>query len=79
MKLKTKPNHYAQIKGIGNNCPKCIEPMQRRERVKAPKDKTYFFTEWDYCLKCGHVQHYDEFKCPNWKEIERQQSFLINL
>lgn len=43
-------------------CPKCKNPMQRRQHVNPPTDKTYYFNQWDYCKPCGHVQHYDEYK-----------------
>lgn len=71
-------NHF-KIKGEGNKCPKCKKVMERRERIKMPKNKTYYFTEWDYCLNCKFVQHYDEFKSFDWQEDERQQSFLRSI
>lgn len=61
MAIKGKIKGYARLKGLGNDCPKCKEQMQRRERVVFPTH-TYYFTEWDYCLSCGHLQHYEEFK-----------------
>lgn len=53
---------YAKVKGLGNDCPKCSSVMERRERTRVPKNKAYFFSEWDYCKLCSHVQHYNEFK-----------------
>lgn len=54
-----------EVIGEGGDCPKCLIPMQRREHkgeafVK-PKQK-YYFAEWDYCLQCGHLQHYEIYK-----------------
>lgn len=76
---KGKLKMYAIIEGDGKNCPKCEEKMQRRKRVKPPVNKTYFFREWDYCPKCSHVQHYEEFKSSQWIEDERQQNFLRDI
>jgi hypothetical protein len=48
-----------------NPCPKCNELMERRKhRVIGAKqlNKTYYYSEWDYCKPCGHLQHYEQFK-----------------
>lgn len=74
-KLKT----YARVKGEGKICPKCFVPMQRRERVRPPANKSYFYKEWDYCLKCGSIYHYNEFKSEAWKEAERQENHFANI
>lgn len=74
-----KLRKYARVKGIGNLCPKCKKPMERRERIYPPDNKTYFYKEWDYCKDCSHIQHYDEYKSEDWKEDERQASFLNSL
>ena len=79
MPKKGKLKSYAKVKGEGNKCPKCFIPMERRERIKRPKTKTYFYTEWDYCKKCGHIQHYEQFKSVQWQENERQQNFFWNI
>ena len=62
-----------------NKCPKCKELMERRSWKEKPKNKNYFYTEWDYCKPCGFVQHYEEFKSNDWQEDERQDSFMRNL
>jgi len=49
------------ILGLGYCCPKCGVPMERRAHKENP-DKVYFFSEWDYCKPCGHLQHYEKFK-----------------
>lgn len=75
-----KISNKAIIKGIGNNCPKCDKPMDRKEHPKHWKPKNnYFFTEWDCCKHCGYVQHYEEFKSSDWKENEMQESFFKSL
>lgn len=35
--------------------------MQRRKRICSRID-TYWFSEWDYCVNCKHVQHYEKYK-----------------
>jgi uncharacterized protein with PIN domain len=47
------------------NCPKCNELMERRKhKTITPKmlRKEYYFTEWDVCRKCHHIQLYEEYK-----------------
>jgi len=56
--------------GKGKKCPKCSDFMERRghlENDERVKQKVYYFTEWDYCKACVHVQHYDHFKVSNEK------------
>lgn len=79
MSKKGKIRYYAEVKGMGENCPKCLKPMERRKRILPPKNKSYFFTEWDYCKLCSHVQHYEKFKSSEWVEQERQESFFRDL
>lgn len=43
-------------------CPKCRTLMTRKYRKQKKIHKKYGFSEWDYCLKCNHIQHYEEFK-----------------
>ena len=79
MSKKGKLKSYARVKGLGDNCPKCSKPMERRERIKPPKTKTYFYKEWDYCLPCNHVQHYDRFKSAQWQEDEQRDNLFKSL
>lgn len=65
------------ITGDGKECPKCGIKMQRRKHSGKPKT-TYYFTAWDYCLPCRHVQHYEEFKSNNWNTDESNQSMFEN-
>lgn len=53
---------YARVKGTGELCPKCHCGMERRERIDLPTKSNSYYTEWDYCAACKHVQHYQEFK-----------------
>lgn len=87
--------HYAII-GTGELCPKCKLPMQRRDhgtlrekQINAP----YYFSQWDYCTRCNHLQHYEMFKVINdnasarlytrqqdaYKEREQQLQFFKSI
>ena len=59
-RLEKTPKHK-YILSEGKICPKCRKPMQRRKHTEPPTDKS-FYSEWDYCRPCGHIQHYQEFK-----------------
>lgn len=61
-----------KIKGIGNKCPKCKNNMERREHSDEPKNKDYYYTEWDYCKPCGHIQHYPQFQSSKWIKFENK-------
>lgn len=43
-------------------CPKCAWLMERRSHKQPPKKKPFYFSEWDYCPKCRHLQHYERYK-----------------
>ena len=66
--MSNKQNH--EVIGEGEKCPKCSIPMERREH-RVIKDKQrkalYYFKEWDYCVSCQHVQHYEHCKVFNSK------------
>ena len=75
-----KQSSKAIVIGEGKECKKCWKPMERRKHpINWKSKKSYYFTEWDYCQNCKHIQHYDEFKSSDWQEIERQQSFLKSI
>lgn len=47
------------------SCPSCKELMQRRSHVylsEQQKKAPYHFSEWDVCIKCKRVQHYNKYK-----------------
>ena len=67
------------IKGAGEDCPKCYQPMERRAWIKPPHTRTYYYKEWDVCHKCKHIQHYEQYKSTDWQETEQQQSFFNSL
>lgn len=47
-----------------NKCPKCHALMERRVRANddIKEGQKYYFIAWDYCLKCGHIQHHEKYK-----------------
>lgn len=64
--LTQKQNKYMSkntpiVIGLGNECPKCNVPMQRRRHSKRAKTDIYYLM-WDYCRPCQYLQHYEEFK-----------------
>ncbi len=71
-------SNKAIVVGIGNLCPKCGDPMERRKHKKRPKSE-YFFTEWDYCKPCGHVQHYEKYRSSVWQEHELIKTIFNSL
>lgn len=80
MNKKGKIRSYVKVLGEGNVCPKCKISMERRKRTKPPTNgKSYFYTEWDYCPKCSHVQHYEQYKSGVWQEAETQASFFKSI
>ncbi len=53
---------------VSNNslpCPKCRQPMQCRSHRTTPTEQKVYYTQWDYCKKCMHVQHYEHYKIVN--------------
>jgi hypothetical protein len=92
-KIKKQKLKKVFIKSDGEQCPHCKKTMQRRghttisdKQLKQP----YYYSEWDYCYPCKHVQHYEKFKVFNvsyrkpehiqdYEEIQRQESFLRNI
>lgn len=79
-KEKTRKTRYL-VKGIGNPCSNCGETMERRTHNTLPS-KTWYYTEWDVCrnYNCKKtVQHYDQFKSPDWQEAGRQEEHLKHI
>lgn len=63
----TKTKSYTVI-GKGENCPKCHRTMDRRSHKKLKSKQTeapFYFSAWDYCWGCHHLQHYEHFKVVN--------------
>ena len=67
------------------DCPKCSTKMERRKHYKITpkmKEKAYLFSEWDFCLKCKHLQHYNKFKmnyAELYEKLNQNQSSLIKV
>lgn len=59
---------------VGEDCPKCRKPMERRTHKKLRSKQInapYYFSEWDCCRPCKHIQHYEHFKVENDNEANR--------
>jgi hypothetical protein len=70
----TRQFNRISILGQGNDCPKCKRKMQRRGHKflgKKQKNAPYYFSQWDYCLACWHLQHYDEYKVWNNNDMAK--------
>jgi len=53
-------------------CPKCGRSMERRrhsEKETAYLRKPFYFTEWDYCKGCRHIQLYAKYKVVNQQPV----------
>ena len=54
-------------------CPKCDKPMFRKCHKQGDTKilkRPFYFSEWDYCPMCKHVQLYEQYKIFNNKEME---------
>ena len=68
------------ITGSGKKCPKCDNFMERRKHSPSwISRKSFYYTEWDWCGGCKHIQHYEQFKSGAWREAEEQESFFNSL
>ncbi len=59
-------------------CPKCSRYMERRKHQKITKQllaKAYYFSEWDVCRPCKHVQHYEKYKVYSKKKPSNNKWF----
>jgi hypothetical protein len=59
---KRSPSTYVSE---GERCPTCSVKMGRFEHAKDWKPREgqrIYYSLWDYCKDCKHVQHYDYFK-----------------
>jgi uncharacterized protein with PIN domain len=72
-----KKNKSSVSIGEGQNCPKCFKPMERREHRNITDKilrQPYYYSEWDICKPCGHIQHYEHKKVFN--NNEKTKEFL---
>lgn len=63
----SKNKKFTVINKESERCPKCPNKMQRRTHRAdvSHKNKQYYFSEWDYCIKCNHCQLYEKYKVFN--------------
>lgn len=64
---------YEQI-GNGKICRKCNIPTMIRRRTKLPKDKLFYFVQWEYCKKCNSVYFDEKYKNSNLKMLDELNS-----
>ena len=85
-----KTRESVTIIGIGEECPKCRNRMQRRGHkylTDKQKRQPFYFSEWDVCVTypCRHLQHYDKYKVYNnnnmaiYSKSKEEESNLLNL
>lgn len=58
----SRPRSKSIHTGRGEKCPKCFGQMERRAHPATWKPKAgqpYYFTFWDLCPTCQHLQHYE--------------------
>lgn len=60
----SKKSKKAVRVGTGGTCPKDYSKMGRFEHPPGwtPAPGRSHFTTWDKCRKCGHIQHYEQFR-----------------
>lgn len=59
-----RAKHRTAIGG-GKSCPNGCGQMTRCRHPDGWKPKhgaKCYFSEWDHCLRCTHVQHYEQFR-----------------
>lgn len=72
--------------GKGLPCPKCKELMHTKKHpiiTEKELSKLYYYSQWDVCFKCKHVQHYDKYKVYSkdmniYLESKRQEQQLLD-
>jgi uncharacterized protein with PIN domain len=73
----SKKNKSSVSIGEGNNCPKCNKPMERREHKAITAkilNQPFYFSEWDYCKPCGHIQMYEYKKV--WNKNKKADDYI---
>ena len=78
MRRKRIPQNIIEI-GQGIICPKCNGVTVTRKKKNPPKNKFFYFTQYDYCFTCGAVYFNEIYKCSNWKEVQEQKDFMQTL
>jgi len=79
MSKKNRKNRGKVNIGIGRVCRKCGVPTVIRKRTQAPKIKTFYYTQWEFCEGCNAVYFEEKYKSGEWQENERQMSFFNSL
>jgi hypothetical protein len=78
MKSKDRIKKY-DIVGDGIVCRKCNGLCEIRKRKIPPKNKNFFYKQWNFCVRCNAVYFNENDKSQDWQEDERQQDFFSSL
>jgi len=76
-KRHRKEKGYVVV-GPGNACPKCHLAMERRAHKDISEKvlkQAYYYTTWDYCIACSHLQHYEQYKRYNRNDASQYAQF----
>ena len=73
--------------GKGLPCPKCDKLMHTKKHPQITQkelSKLYYYSQWDVCHDCKHLQHYEEYKVLNkdmksYLEFKKEENNLLNL
>lgn len=65
--------------GVGKPCRKCGLNTMIRKRLTPPKDKNFYYKQWEFCKNCNAVYFEEQHKSGDWQDYERQQSFFREL
>lgn len=68
-----------KVEGEGQICRKCNIPTMVKKRTKAPHNRNFYYTQWDYCLKCKTVYFNERYKSTDWQENERVEQHLFDI
>lgn len=73
--------------GKGLPCPKCNKQMHTKRHPQITQkelNKLYYYSQWDVCNDCRHLQHYEEYKVYNknmqiYINSKEQENNLLDL
>lgn len=68
-----------QYHGTGKICRKCNEPTIIKKRIEPPRNKSFYYTQWEYCRRCQAVYFEEKYKSIHWQEHENQEQHLFDI
>jgi|15BtaG_2_1085339.scaffolds.fasta_scaffold00340_9 uncharacterized protein with PIN domain len=83
-KSRNRSENKVEVLGYFEECSKCNKLMERRKHktiTDKQTNKVYYYSEWDLCKSCGHLQHYEKFKVlnPDVEELNQKTEFIRNI